>query len=68
VRHTVGSAQTIPTILLRVQPLGITRTIVPRQKLNIDAFQADREVTSGEAIVYCLKTNKQLNVNDDQQV
>jgi len=41
---------------------------VPRQKLNIDAFQADREVTSGEAIVYCLKTNKQLNVNDDQQV
>jgi hypothetical protein len=36
--------------------------------LNIDAFQADREVTSGEAIVYHLKTKKQINVNHDQQV
>jgi hypothetical protein len=68
VQHTLGSAQTIPTMLLPVQPLGITRTTVPRQKLNSDAFQAYREITSGEEIVYCLKTNKHINVNDDQQV
>jgi len=29
VQHTLGSAQTIPTMLLPVQPLGITRTTVP---------------------------------------
>jgi hypothetical protein len=35
-----------------------------KQKLNIDAFQADHGVTSGEAIVYYMKTKKQINVND----
>ncbi len=40
----------------------------PRQKLNRNAFQADREISSGEAIVYCLKTKKTINVNDANEV
>jgi hypothetical protein len=29
---------------------------------------ADREVSSGEAIVYCLKTTTPINVNSDAEV
>jgi hypothetical protein len=40
----------------------------PKQKLNINAFQADREVSAGEAIMYCLKTKQHINVNDANAV
>ncbi len=40
----------------------------PREKLNIDAFHADREVSTGEAIAYYIKTGKPINVSDEREV
>lgn len=50
----------ISTMIMPLQSLHQSTAQVEKQKINIDAFQADREVTTGEAIVYCMKTNKKL--------
>jgi hypothetical protein len=47
-------------MIMPLQSLHQSTAQVEKQKINIDAFQADREVTTGEAIVYCMKTNKKL--------
>jgi hypothetical protein len=59
------------TMTMLLQPINPLRTEVsnePRRQLNIDAFHADKEVSTGEAIVYCLKTHKAINVNSSVEV
>ncbi len=44
-------------------------TMTPKNELiNIDAFHTDREVTSGEAIMYCIKIGKRTNVSSTIEV
>jgi hypothetical protein len=59
------------TMTMLLQPINPLRTEVsnePRRQLNIDAFHAHKEVSTGEAIVYCLKTHKAINVNSSVEV
>lgn len=70
---TIGHSTTtppmqVPTLLNPLQPITLSASEVSKTLLNIDAFQSDREITSGEAIVYCLKTNKSINVNNPEEV
>lgn len=58
--------------LSMVQPLS-TKTLtvtsnLPKRLLPYNAFVADREVTTGDAIVFYLKTGRQLNVNDSNEL
>jgi len=62
------TAQPFSTMLLPLQSISTSATTVPRQKISINAFHADREVTAGEAIQYCLKTRTQINVYDDRDI
>jgi hypothetical protein len=57
----------LPTMLLPFHTQKHDMAAEPRQRINFDAFQADREVSTGEAIVYCLKTRQSINVNDPIQ-
>jgi hypothetical protein len=69
VPHATTTMPPIQTMLMPYESLKTTETSTePRQLINIDAFQADREVTQGEAIMYCIKTRKLINVNDTDQV
>jgi len=64
---TINFQSGLSTMLKPMQTLPTT-TSLPMQKLNIEAFQADREISAGEAIMYCLKTKKPINVNDGSAV
>jgi hypothetical protein len=59
--------------LLMMLPPNITKqggndAITTREKINIHAFTLDKEVTTGEAIVYYIKTGKPIDVNDDTKI
>ncbi len=59
--------QQMTTLLLPLTPIATDISNEPK-KNNRDAFQADREVSSGETIVYCLKTATPINENLDAEV
>jgi hypothetical protein len=66
--QAMGGTAAPQTLLLPFHPIRTEVSNEPRRQLNRDAFQADKEVSTGEAIVYCLKTNKAINVNSSVEV
>jgi hypothetical protein len=66
--NMAAKGNTIPTMLLPFHMEEHDMAAEPRQRINFDAFQADRELSMGEAIVYCLKTRQSMNVNDPTEV
>ena len=63
-----NDAQQLTTMLVPLEPITAVATSGPRKKINIDAFHEDREITMADAIVYCLKTKKTVNVNNGSEI